>query len=693
MTGPAAPTTTAPAPTRGTGARGAFRSDIEGLRAVAIGLVLLYHADVPFLPGGYVGVDVFFVVSGYLITGLLVREVERSGRVSLARFYARRAKRLLPAAALVLVTSAVLTWATASVVQWRTFAHDIVAAALYVVNWRLAGRSVDYLAEGTGASPVQHFWSLAVEEQFYIVWPLVLVVVALVARRSGRSVRPLMGAGLALIVVPSFVWAVATAGSPSGFFVTTTRLWELGVGALVAVAGARVLARPVARATGVVGLVLVVGSAVLLDHTTPWPGTWTLLPVLGTAAVIFAGAAHEQGAPRVLRLRPVVWVGGLSYSLYLWHWPLLVAAENVVDDLSVPARLAVVAFAVVPAWLSLRFVENPVRFSTRLGRSDKATLGVGAGLTAMGVVTGLLLAAAVPSMPAGAAGPGAASLVTRNGHVTPPETVADEAFAPSPDVATDDLSLPYDDGCDVRMEETDLKLCAYGDPEGSRTVVMAGDSKVLQWFTPVEAIARENGWRLVLATKSACGFAGAIRPGADGAPYTACGEYNEALLAELLRLRPDAVITSQVHDTAFDAAGELTRDAMVDGLSSYWSQLEEAGTDVIALLDNPPPHDVPGSDTEVYMCVAEHPTELDRCVFERTGTAETTWAAAQVAAAERVRGVDVVDINDLLCTTEVCPPVIGGVLVYRQGSHITDTYAGSVAPVLASRLVPLVGEG
>jgi peptidoglycan/LPS O-acetylase OafA/YrhL len=666
---------------------GGFRADIEGLRAVAIGLVLLYHAGVPFLPGGYVGVDVFFVVSGYLITGLLVREVERTGRVALGRFYARRAKRLLPAAALVLATSAVLMWLTASVVQWRAFGHDIVAAALYVVNWRLADRSVDYLAEGTGASPVQHFWSLAVEEQFYIVWPLVLVLVALVARRRGIPVRPLMVVGLALVVVPSFLWAMATSGSTSGFFVTTTRLWELGVGALVAVAGTVAVPRVAARATGAVGLVLVVGSAVLLDHTTPWPGAWTLLPVLGTAAVIVAGASPAHAGPRVLRLSPVVWVGGLSYSLYLWHWPLLIAAENVAGELSVPERLAIVAASAVPAWLSLRFVENPVRFSARLARSNNVTLGAGAALTAVGLIAGLVLAAGVPSSSAGAAAPGARSLVAADGRVTPPPMVTSGPVTPSAALVTEDVPKPYDDGCDVKMDEVALELCVYGDPDGSRTVVLAGDSKALQWFTPLETIARENGWRLVLATKSACGFADAIRPGADDLPYTLCGSYNKALLDELLTMRPDAVITSQVHHTAYDDAGELTEEAMVAGLSSYWSQLEESGTDVIALLDNPHPHDVPEGDTEVYTCVAELPDQLDRCAFTLT---LDSGAVAQTAAADRVQGTDVVEVKDLLCDERVCPAVIGGVLVYRQGSHITDTYARSMTPALASRLVPLV---
>lgn len=215
-----------------------FRPDIEGMRAIAIGLVLVYHAGVRQLPGGFVGVDVFFVISGFLITSLLVRELESTGRISLSRFYARRAKRLLPATGLVLVATAILTWWTVSAVDWRAFGMDIVSAALYIVNWRLADRSVDYLAEDVGASPVQHFWSLAVEEQFYIVWPLLIVALAWWLRRHGRlRLRPVLTAGILAVIVPSLAYSVyLTANSPAtAFFVTPTRLWELGIGALAAI--------------------------------------------------------------------------------------------------------------------------------------------------------------------------------------------------------------------------------------------------------------------------------------------------------------------------------------------------------------------------------------------------------------------------------------------------------------------------
>ncbi|MCW2853067.1 MAG: acyltransferase, partial [Nocardioides sp.] len=272
------------------GPRAGFRPDIEGLRAVAVLSVLIYHAGLAWVPGGYVGVDVFFVISGFLITSLMVREVERTGRLGLTGFWARRARRLLPASTLVLVFSAVVAFAVLPVNTRRDFGGDIVAAAGYVVNWRLGLRAVDYLAENVGASPVQHYWSLAVEEQFYVVWPLLIAAMVTMFRTRWR---PALLVGIAVITLASFVFTLSYAAEQPGlaFFVSTTRIWELGVGALLALALPALVRLP-AAALGVLGwagLALVAYAALVLDETTRWPGTATLLPVLGTAAAILAG--------------------------------------------------------------------------------------------------------------------------------------------------------------------------------------------------------------------------------------------------------------------------------------------------------------------------------------------------------------------------------------------------------------------
>ncbi len=648
----------------------------------------------PWLTGGFTGVDVFFVISGFLITGLLIREVETTGRVDLVRFYARRAKRLLPATVLVIATTALLTWVTVSQVHWRTFGWDLVASAGYVINWRLAGRSVDYLAEDVGTSPVQHFWSLAVEEQFYIVWPLLLVALAWWIRRRPRSrVRVVLLVGLLGVVLPSLAYSVhLTATNPAvAFFVTPTRLWELGIGGLVAI-GSHWWPR-IPRTTAVVigwaGLAVILIGGFTISSSTPWPSMWAAVPTLGTAAVIIAGfAAGPHGPARVLSLAPAVWIGAISYSLYLWHWPLLVSAEAHFGSLSLPVGLAVSAFAVVPSWLSLRLIEDPVRHARSLSRSPLMALSVGANATAIGAITGLALVIASAAGPSQAVAQAPGAEVFQSAQ-TGPGTVSSlakaDSFTPSAAAAPEDLPQGYAEDCQVAQDSTELRACEWGDPKGSTTVVAVGDSKLLQWQTAIDAIAKDRGWRVISFTKSACGFhAGTERAG--DRPYTECTQWNSAVADKILELDPDVVITSQGSGTALvspDDPSTDDRQAMVDALDERWGQLQDAGITVVPILDNPHP------DMTVYECVADHPDDLSACTFDRKKGLAKSATPAQLAAAKQL-DIAPLDLNDSICPQETCVPVIGGVLVYRQTSHLTDTYVRTMIPQVRSALVPLV---
>lgn len=692
-----------------------YRPDIEGMRSVAIGLVLLYHAGLPFLPGGFVGVDVFFVISGFLITGLLIRELEKNGRVSLSRFYARRAKRLLPATAVVLVTTAFLTWLTTPVVEWRTFGLDITGAALYVVNWVLAARAVDYQAEDVGVSPVQHFWSLAVEEQFYIVWPLLLIAVGWwVAKRSGARLRPVMLVAIMVVIVPSFVWSLHLTGADPerAFFVSTTRLWELGIGAFVAI-GSLVwtrIPRLVAIVAGWLGLAAVVVSGLFVTSATDWPGYAALLPTLGTAAVIIAGFASGPAGPAgLLALRPAVWVGGLSYSLYLWHWPLLVSAEAQWGDLGVLRGMLVVLFSFVPAYLCYRFIENPIRFAEPLARSNRLTLSMGANCTAVGVLAGLMLVLSVPSTAAptggSAAGQGASVLSGQAGSGKEPDEAAASAgetpapgsvgslegvtgFVPAAIDATADIPpRPEEEGCQVDQVSSEPIRCEYGDPDGAITIAVVGDSKIVQWQTVLEDIAEEQGWHMVSYTKSACAFSSGTQLLSKGEPYSSCAEWNAKVLDLVVDLDPDLVLTTnRVNEVLADPSDpeSRTKEAMVEALADTWGQLRDEGIPVLVILDNPSP------GISVYECVAENPEDLAACTFDRATGIEESSAPGQQEAAERVPGTRTIDIRDNICPEEVCVPVIGNVLVYRQTSHITNTYALTLEPQLARKLVPAV---
>jgi peptidoglycan/LPS O-acetylase OafA/YrhL len=676
---------------RGAGGRSdRFRGDVEGLRAVAIGLVLLYHAGLPFVPGGYVGVDVFFVISGFLITTQLVSELERTGRISLPRFYARRAKRLLPAVVVVLAATALLVRLFVPTVRWREIGADIISSALYLVNWRLADRSVDYLAEDSAASPVQHFWSLAVEEQYYLVWPLLILLAAVLAKATRWRVRRVLWLGLAVVAVPSFLWALAeTARSPErAFFLTTTRMWELAIGAAVAL-GAGLFTRvpkPWAVALGWAGLAAIGLSGLLYTTGTPWPGHAAAVPTLGTAAVIVAGFAVTRGGPAsLLSTTPFRWVGGLSYSLYLWHWPLVAVAAAHWGDLSAPHGLLLVSVSFLPAWLTFRLVENPLRFSLALSRSPKLALGMGAGLTLTGAATGLaLLLAFSMAIPGGgpARGPALGAAVLAESPLGDPAGAAVdqvEWITPDPLAATSDVPASYADGCQQGLAESEVVSCEYGDRRAEITVAVAGDSKIVQWLPALQILARHSGWRLVTYTKSGCAFTAAVPQADDGEPYPTCQEWNRAVRDRLLADPPGYLLTSQGSSQAFDAAGELSDAAMVAGLRSVWSDLTDRGTEVVVVADNPHP------GLRVYECVDQHRDRLTACTFSRERYA-TSAAPTQRTAVQGQPGVALVDLFDAICPTDPCAPVIGNVLVYRQGSHLTATYVESLTPRFAAAL-------
>ncbi len=660
-------------------------------------MVLLYHAAPHLVPGGFAGVDVFFVISGFLITGMLMREVEQTGTVSLARFYARRAKRLLPAAALVLAVTAVFTGLVMSVVDRRAFGGDIVAAALYFVNWRFADRSVDYLAEDVGTSPVQHFWSLAVEEQFYIIWPLLVLVVAWWVRRNGEPVRPWMGVALCTVAIPSFVWSlVMTTNDPSAaFFVTTTRLWELALGAGIAVAMPLLSRLP--RAVGALiawgGLSAVILSAFVITSGTAWPGYAALLPVLGSAAVIAGGTTATAGGPRVVLASPLfVWVGGLSYSLYLWHWPMLVLSTAYWGELSTLSGLVIVATSFVPAWLAFRLVENPARHAGPLVRSSKFALSVGANLTFVGVLAGLVLVLSTPSSSA----PSDAERNAEGAAVLGDDPRGDPAgepvnevewMTPDPVDAPDDHPAAYDDGCQTNIDASEPAVCEYGDPEGDVTVALVGDSKALQWITAFDDIGQDNGWRVVTYTKSACAFADGVST-VDGEVYSSCAEWTSAVHDELLGDPPDVVVTSQARKKVLtdpdDADSGLSKDHMVDGLVEYWDDLSDSGVEVVALADTPQP------GTDVYECVAENLGGLNECAFDRDEALDASAHGELREAVDQFDDASWIDLNGAICPADECAPVIGNVLVYRQGSHLTVTYIDSLKPRLASALEEII---
>ncbi len=676
----------------GKGGKAGFRPDIEGLRAIAILTVLAYHAGLP-LRGGFVGVDVFFVISGFLITGLLVAELDRSGSISWIRFVGRRIRRLLPAAVLVLVAISAVSYVVVPGLRRRDIGIDVMAASAYVVNWVFARRETDYLASDVLPSPVQHFWSLAVEEQFYVIWPLLLIVLALVVRRPSRRVVAL---ALGALVASSFAWSVwfsHTSPQPA-FFTTTTRIWELGIGALLAVALAG-RPRPTtpargSAALGWVALAVLLAVAAWLPEGIDWPGAWALLPTVPTAVLIWVGwqgSAHGPG--RVLGTAPMVWVGALSYSIYLWHWPVIILGGWVAADRgsTLPAwgLVALALASVLPAWLSWRFVESPIHHGPWLRDRPRALLAAGLALSCVGVLAALpLFALRSPfeTTPPGGALPPLSQLGAATLQPGRPFVPVDDPgwVTPDPLVSGQDRPKADVDRCQVDAAATRPVACTFGDPAGSTTVALVGDSKAMQWLPALEEAAATRGWRIVTYGKSSCAFSDA--PAAlAGAAYPACDAWNAAVTDALRADPPDVVVTSGVATSAWTGSG-TAREPLVEGYASRWSTLADAGVPVVVVGDSP------RSPDDLDVCAARHPTELTRCSFDTASAVAGSGLAVQrdavATASGSGAGVRLLDLTPWICPGQTCPVVIGHVAVHRAGDHVTATYAQTLAPQVAA---------
>ncbi|MFJ8577355.1 acyltransferase family protein [Micromonospora sp. NPDC093277] len=687
------PVTAAPAvspPPADAPPRRGFRTDIEGLRALAVLLVVLWHAGVPFISGGFVGVDVFFVISGYLITSGMVAEVAARGRLSLSRFWARRAKRLLPSSALVLLASLVLTYLFLPDIRWRDTAWDAVSSAIYMINWRLADLSVDYLAAEQAPSIVQHFWSLAVEEQFYLLWPVLLVAVAWVARRRGAAQPRFVRLALAVVGalwLASFAWSVLLVQTEPGraYFVTTTRIWELAVGALLALWPLRRPTGAAASASGWIGIAAIVGSAVALDNSMPFPGALALPATIGTALVIAAGPDARYGPVAVLRMPPMQFLGGISYTLYLWHWPLIVAFTARTDDPGVVLPAAAVALSVLLAYLTSRLVERPIWHSRKLSVRPRVALAVGLACTALSVCAGVVFHSITAVGPTGATplnARGAAVLTPGDpGAGVPVDDVP--SIVPEPAAARADLPSVYADGCHADSNETKVLRCTYGAPDATFTIALAGDSHAAQWTPALRSIAERRNWKLVTYTKSGCPAIDAlVATGTNERPYETCVTWNRSLRRAVAEDRPDMIVTTSYNYSVYSDGrvlhGAQNRTALVEAMRRTWHGLADVAP-VVVVRDTP----APGRD--IAECVSTHREELTRCAVPRD-EALAGIGPVQVDAAEGQTGVRVVDLNDAICPADRCAPVIGGVLVYRDANHLTATYARTLADRLDAQL-------
>jgi peptidoglycan/LPS O-acetylase OafA/YrhL len=702
----------------------ATRADIQGLRAVAVVLVVLDHL-LHWPNGGFIGVDVFFVISGFLITGLLLRERDQTGRISFSGFYRRRIRRIIPAAALVLVGTVAAGFLFLNTGFARQTLWDSVWAALMSANWHFALIGTDYFTAGDALSPIQHYWSLAVEEQFYFIWPWIIVaVLAVTARKAGpggTTGRRAVGFTMAALVVGSFLWAVVETGNEPtvAYFSTFSRAWELGVGALVAVSAGVCTRIPdsARRILSWTGLAGILASAFMIDGSVGFPAPFAALPVASTALVIVAGTGGPVRAPWLLTNSVAGYLGNVSYSLYLWHFPVIIFLTALLPDPSPSRYLAAVGVIGFLTVLTYELVEQPVRRSSwltgkkvaeRLTRQERESRHQqnkrihAVALSGLLVLTLAIVSAAV--IKNGREVPGVVSVIAEPAGASSEEKVggAPELLTPFDQTLVDSLALQQwpemtpsleelaaskspewvTDDCLDTAEDT-LVRCTYGN--GEKLAVLLGDSVGISYLPGLRAALEGNGWRIQVLTMTECPaiFVSVLQ---RDAPHTACDAHHKWVEEVLAAQAPDLIIVS----SALNSLLRLASRAQEGGAISEWTDATQDTLARIAPLAAetvilaPPPE-----GKRILSCATQFngPSDCSSAIGSvwRSVSDAESFVAAQTSTPEA--RVTYVDTSRWFCTQPgSCPALFGNVPIRVDANHLTGQFSRLLGPQMQAAL-------
>lgn len=604
---------------------------IQGLRALAALLVTIFHARL--LPGGFIGVDIFYVISGYLITGLILREIENTGSLNLSNFYQRRIKRLLPTSVFVLFITAIVSLFVLPAITRDALGRDLFAAATYISNYLFAWWENDYQNLDATPSPFIHYWSLAVEEQFYIVWPLFILLLSRYGKRAifyGIAASSFLSLLLSIYQTQtSPIWA---------FYSLPTRAWELGFGALLLFIPDRFWRNRYIPWLGAIGIAV---AALKFDEQTAFPGINALLPVVATALLIGSVSMWPRFFNDLSNNRFSQWLGAISYPLYLWHWPALVLPSSALGrPLRIRERIFCIVLTIILAHFTSKYIEQPIRHKKIAGKKIYLFF---AGTTIISLVAGLIISAT------------ASSIINVKG--------TDYKFD-----LIEVMQKPavYGDNCHSNYGETESGYCTYGDINSKTTVVLYGDSHAAQWFPALEVLANERGFKLVSLTKSACPSVDVPRADQGAFKNIHCEKWRAKSVARIQELRPAAVIMSSFQYFNPPNGYPDENKWWSDGQIRLFDSLRGSSKHLIFISDTPRPlRDIPS-------CLASrNPQSCD---------------STEKTSVKVINGFEKIDPTPWLCTT-ICPAIKEGYVVYRDASHISVAAALAMKPQLEAALI------
>ncbi|MDH6235812.1 acyltransferase family protein [Cryobacterium sp. CG_9.6] len=657
-----------------------FRPDLNGLRALAIVPVVAFHAGIPGFSGGFTGVDVFFAISGFLITSNLLREVDRTGGLHLGAFWAARLRRLAPALCVMIAVTLVAGLIVLSPLEWATLGEQSAAAAVYASNVLFAAQSSDYFAASIDQSPLLHTWTLGVEEQFYIFWPLLIVTACVLARRRGVSPRGVIVTAFAVTLVASFVLSLwLTDARPTwAFYLLPTRAWEFAAAGLVAVLPlGRLAARlaPLQRQTlSLVGLVLVLGAVFLLNNRIPFPGFAAIVPVLGTLLLIVAGTPGDRPSDRpgdqgpdsqpvlvshLLGAGPLQWIGSRSYSWYLWHWPAIVFAFVLLrTDSAVVGSVAGIG-SLILASASYAFVEQRVRFNTRLLGSVRLT-----------VASMAVSAAVIVALSGGVAMIAGASTTSAT-------------FAPYQAAV---VARGVSTCAERTTEASGIRYCEDGDASSKKTVMLVGDSHAGMWQNALGAAAQAEGYRLVTRWLSACPAIPVAVVNAQGVHDPACTQFRTGTVRLMGEVKPQMVVIVNANSYVgriVDGSGqslETTAQAhsWAAAYSEFVAQIRGFGALASSIEDNPQ------LSFDPVLCLTRALGSEARCSSDR-GSALATTRVLRTAEAVEVEALHMTArfaTVPLICGSESCRVLAGTEPIFADQGHLSAAFTRLQVPDL-----------